>query len=122
MLMEFIGARRRCCAAVGADPPGVATCCLACSSSSRGDAAAGGAGLGARGPVALQRAPRGPGCAARLVIIDWPQVVDVIGNPHGLEFLERDARNMCDWFTRRGFEVDEGLLFGDLVAAATMRW
>ncbi len=58
----------------------------------------------------------------RLVIIDWPQVVDVIGNPHGMEFLERDTRNMCDWFSRRGYAVDSGELFGDLVAAATARW
>ena len=58
----------------------------------------------------------------RLVIIDWPQIVDVIGNPHGPEFLERDTHNMCEWFTRRGYAVDEGLLFGDLIAAATSRW
>ncbi|HET9631839.1 MAG TPA: RIO1 family regulatory kinase/ATPase [Terrabacter sp.] len=64
----------------------------------------------------------GDGDTARLVLIDWPQVVDVIGNPHGPEFLERDARNMCEWFTRRGYAVDEGLLFGDLMAAATSRW
>ncbi|EWT00532.1 hypothetical protein N865_14765 [Intrasporangium oryzae NRRL B-24470] len=62
------------------------------------------------------------GGSPRLVLIDWPQVVDVIGNPHGPEFLERDARNMCDWFTRRGYEVDEGMFFGDLMAAATSRW
>jgi RIO kinase 1 len=64
----------------------------------------------------------GEGDPARLVLIDWPQVVDVIGNPHGPEFLERDTHNMCDWFTRRGYAVDEGLLFGDLIAAATSRW
>ena len=58
----------------------------------------------------------------RLVLIDWPQLVDVIGNPHGPEFLERDARHMCEWFTRRGYAVDEGELFGDLMAAATSRW
>lgn len=58
----------------------------------------------------------------RAVIIDWPQIVDVIGNPHGPEFLERDARNVCDWFTRRGLELDHGILFGDLMAAATSRW
>ncbi|OLP67198.1 RIO-like kinase, partial [Salmonella enterica subsp. enterica serovar Javiana] len=29
----------------------------------------------------------------RLVIIDWPQIVDVIGNPRGFEFLERDVAN-----------------------------
>jgi len=58
----------------------------------------------------------------RLVLIDWPQIVDVIGNPRGPEFLERDCHNMCTWFTARGLEVDEGLLFGDLMGAATSRW
>ena len=29
---------------------------------------------------------------------------------------------MCEWFTRRGYPVDEGELFGDLMAAATSRW
>ena len=58
----------------------------------------------------------------RLVLIDWPQIVDIIGNPRGPEFLERDCHNMCTWFTARGLEVDEGLLFGDLMGAATSRW
>lgn len=58
----------------------------------------------------------------RLVIIDWPQIVDIIGNPRGFEFLERDVANMCRWFVARGLEVDEGELLGDLVAEATSRW
>ncbi|MTB73371.1 phosphotransferase [Arsenicicoccus sp. MKL-02] len=58
----------------------------------------------------------------RLVLIDWPQIVDVIGNPHGFEILERDATNMCDWFVRRGLEVDAGELVGELVAEATARY
>ena len=58
----------------------------------------------------------------RLVVIDWPQIVDVIGNPHGMEFLERDARTIAAWFTRRGHAVDADELFADLVAAATSRW
>jgi len=58
----------------------------------------------------------------RLVMIDWPQIVDIIGNPRGPEFLERDCHNMCAWFTSRGLEVDEGMFFGDLMAAATSRW
>jgi RIO kinase 1 len=58
----------------------------------------------------------------RLVIIDWPQIVDVIGNPRGFEFLERDVSNMCRWFAARGLPVDEGELLGDLVAEATARW
>jgi RIO kinase 1 len=58
----------------------------------------------------------------RLVVIDWPQIVDIIGNPHGPQFLERDARAICEWFTRRGHPVDHGDLFSELMAAATSRW
>ncbi|TDE16083.1 RIO-like kinase [Jiangella asiatica] len=38
----------------------------------------------------------------RLVVIDVPQIVDVIGNPHGRSFLDRDVRNIGGWFTARG--------------------
>jgi RIO kinase 1 len=38
----------------------------------------------------------------RLVLIDLPQVVDVISHPNGRGFLERDARNVATWFTARG--------------------
>jgi RIO kinase 1 len=58
----------------------------------------------------------------RLVLIDWPQVVDVIGNPQGFEFLERDATTMVTWFRRKGLEVDAGELVADLVAEATTRF
>lgn len=58
----------------------------------------------------------------RLVLIDWPQIVDIIGNPRGFEFLERDVTNMCRWFTSRGLDADEGELLGDLVAESTSRW
>jgi RIO kinase 1 len=59
----------------------------------------------------------------RLVIIDWPQIVDIIGNPRGPEFLQRDCHNMCAWFTSRGLAIDdEEELFGDFMAAATSRW
>jgi RIO kinase 1 len=37
----------------------------------------------------------------RLVMIDVPQVVDVIVNPRGGEFLDRDAANVGKWFTAR---------------------
>ncbi|WP_431278611.1 serine protein kinase RIO [Leifsonia poae] len=52
----------------------------------------------------------------RVVVIDLPQVVDVVGNPSGMEFLQRDSVNVCDWFTRRGLDVDADELFGELVA------
>lgn len=55
----------------------------------------------------------------RLVLIDWPQIVDVIGNPQGFDFLHRDCLTICRWFSGRGLEVDAEVLFGDLVAAAT---
>lgn len=54
----------------------------------------------------------------RLVLIDLPQVVDIVGNPAGLDFLMRDCHNVCSWFAARGLEVDEHALFGELLAAA----
>nr|WP_239564526.1 RIO1 family regulatory kinase/ATPase [Saccharothrix algeriensis] len=42
----------------------------------------------------------------RLVLIDLPQVVDVAANPRGVEFLERDVRNVAGWFTSRGLPAD----------------
>ena len=39
--------------------------------------------------------------AGRLVMIDMPQIVDVIANPRGAEFLTRDSANVARWFTAR---------------------
>lgn len=55
----------------------------------------------------------------RLMVIDLPQVVDVVANPGGMDFLVRDVRNVCDWFTRRGLPPDRAdpeALLGELVA------
>ena len=38
----------------------------------------------------------------RLVLIDLPQVVDVITNPQGAMYLDRDAANVAAWFKARG--------------------
>jgi RIO kinase 1 len=38
----------------------------------------------------------------RLVMIDLPQVIDVIAHPRGAEFLDRDAANVATWFAGRG--------------------
>jgi len=38
----------------------------------------------------------------RLVMIDLPQVVDVIANPRGAWFLNRDAANVSRWFAAHG--------------------
>lgn len=54
----------------------------------------------------------------RLVIIDLPQMVDLAGNPAGLDFLQRDCTNICTWFRSRGLDVDEHDLFGELMAHA----
>ncbi|PWN01736.1 serine/threonine protein kinase [Nocardioides silvaticus] len=54
----------------------------------------------------------------RLVIIDLPQVVDLVGNAAGFDYLLRDCTNVCDWFARRGLEVDGQELFGELMAHA----
>jgi RIO kinase 1 len=54
----------------------------------------------------------------RLVIIDLPQVVDIVANPQGADFLQRDCHNVCSWFVRRGLEVDEHELFAELMASA----
>jgi RIO kinase 1 len=36
------------------------------------------------------------------VVIDLPQVVDLVANPQGGQFLRRDCRNIADFFARRG--------------------
>ena len=40
----------------------------------------------------------------RLIMIDLPQVVDVIANPRGAEFLDRDATNIARWFSAHGLD------------------
>jgi RIO kinase 1 len=41
-----------------------------------------------------------------LVVIDLPQVVDVVANPRGAEIARRDVTVMCTWFTSRGLVQD----------------
>ena len=56
----------------------------------------------------------------RLVVIDVPQLVDLVANPQGTELLHRDCRNVASWFLRRGHgepdSADE--LFARLLAVA----
>jgi RIO kinase 1 len=58
----------------------------------------------------------------RVVMIDLPQVVDVVSNPNGMEYLQRDCRNICTWFTARGYPCDPEELFGELVGEAFARF
>ena len=46
------------------------------------------------------------------------QMVDLVGNPQGIDFLLRDCTNMCAWFRSRGLDVDEQEVFADLMAQA----
>ena len=42
----------------------------------------------------------------RLMLIDLPQIVDLVANPRGLEFLARDVANVSDWFRSKGLPED----------------
>jgi RIO kinase 1 len=53
------------------------------------------------------------------VVIDLPQIVDLVGNLNGMDYLQRDCANVCAWFRARGLETaDEHALFGELMAHA----
>ena len=57
----------------------------------------------------------------RLVVIDLPQVVDLVGNPQGMDFLLRDCANVCAWFRSKGLDpalADEHAVFSDVLATA----
>jgi RIO kinase 1 len=41
-----------------------------------------------------------------LVMIDLPQLVDVVANPQGVAFLQRDVQVVCRWFAARGLPAD----------------
>ena len=60
----------------------------------------------------------------RLVLIDLPQVVDVVGNPQGPQFLARDVRRIAEWFGARGLPAAVGTadaLQEELVVTLGMR-
>ncbi|WP_300008920.1 RIO1 family regulatory kinase/ATPase [Pseudonocardia sp.] len=64
-----------------------------------------------------------PSDPRRLVLIDLPQVVDVVGNPQGPEFLARDVRRIGDWFAARGLPPQVGqpdILLDELLVAVGM--
>jgi RIO kinase 1 len=57
----------------------------------------------------------------RLILIDLPQIVDVVANPQGREFLIRDATNVATWFTGHGLPVSGDDLALELIAEANIR-
>ncbi|MEU5553355.1 MULTISPECIES: serine protein kinase RIO [unclassified Micromonospora] len=57
----------------------------------------------------------------RLVLIDLPQVVDVVANPQGRDFLARDVRVVATWFTARGLPSEPDALTDMLAREAGLR-
>jgi RIO kinase 1 len=57
----------------------------------------------------------------RLVLIDLPQIVDVIANPQGGDFIARDVRNVAAWFTSRGLTIDPDDLIERLLYESGLR-
>lgn len=51
-----------------------------------------------------------------LVVIDLPQLVDVIVNPQGIGFLHRDVMNVSRWFASRGAAERGKELFAEALA------
>lgn len=57
------------------------------------------------------------------VLIDLPQVVDLVANPKGTEFMARDVWNITTWFAARGLPpevVDPGEIMALLLAETGM--
>ncbi|MFN8024491.1 MAG: RIO1 family regulatory kinase/ATPase [Acidimicrobiales bacterium] len=52
----------------------------------------------------------------RIVLIDLPQAVDLVGNPQGFAYLRRDCENICGWFAAHNaphadaWELEQDLL------------
>lgn len=58
----------------------------------------------------------------RIVVIDLPQIVDLVANPQGKRFLQRDVHNVVSWFTARGLsDLDEAAITAELLAEAGVR-
>ncbi len=57
----------------------------------------------------------------RLIVIDLPQIVDVVANPRGKEFLIRDVHNVAAWFSAHGVDADADALGRELTLDAGLR-
>lgn len=56
-----------------------------------------------------------------VVVIDVPQVVDVVASPRGADYLDRDAVNVGDWFQARGLFGLPAAVPGPAQLAALLR-
>jgi RIO kinase 1 len=54
----------------------------------------------------------------RLWMIDFPQAVDLLQNPHGFDLLHHDVITMTTWFIRKGIPCDGDALYAELLAEA----
>jgi RIO kinase 1 len=54
----------------------------------------------------------------RVWMIDFPQAVDLVLNPHGFDLLHHDITTVCTWFARQGVRCDGEALFAELLADA----
>jgi RIO kinase 1 len=54
----------------------------------------------------------------RIWLIDFPQAVDLVTNPHGFDLLHHDVTTMCAWFARHGVPTDPEEVFASLLAEA----
>jgi RIO kinase 1 len=58
----------------------------------------------------------------RVVLIDLPQIVDMVANPHSAQILHRDLLNVATWFTARGLDgIDVEALTHDLLHESGIR-
>jgi RIO kinase 1 len=51
----------------------------------------------------------------RLVVIDFPQAVDVVTNPDAPDLLRRDLANVATWFGRRGIAIHLESVYAEVV-------
>lgn len=61
---------------------------------------------------------RAEGPDPELVIIDVPQVLDLVSNPNGVDFLQRDCENLATWFRRQGLAAEADVLLAEVLGAA----
>jgi RIO kinase 1 len=58
----------------------------------------------------------------RIVVIDLPQIVDLVANPQGKRFLQRDVHNVVSWFGARGLiGLDEAAIVAELLGEAGVK-
>ncbi len=50
----------------------------------------------------------------QITLIDFPQVVDSVGNDDAYGLLQRDIERVCDYFVRQGVSCDPGALTDEL--------